>query len=129
MSNAKKRKREIELNDVLMTARSIWGRDEEKKRRTPTEDCEFRQFFVCGPVTAFSLWSMLMITGLVPDGGCFTHLLWTLMFLKTYSNEGTLSTLIGFKYPKTFRWWTCLFFTAIAGLEPSVVSFNNNFFN
>ena len=44
------------------------------------------------------------------------------MFLKVYAKEGTMCALAGGIDPKTFRYWAWKFITAIANIEPAVVS-------
>ena len=109
-------------DDVLRIVRGIWGRDGLRERSTQTEDLEFRSFFGCSVAVFLSLWSLLGTTDTIPEGGTITHLLWTLLFLKVYSNAKSLCALVGGVDPETFRKWTWLFIPAIANLEPLVVS-------
>ena len=111
-----------DANDVLRIARRIWGRDGRRQRSPETEDLEFRSFFGCSVAVFLSLWSLLGTTDTIPTGGTMTHLLWTLLFLKVYSNAKSLCALVGGVDPETFRKWTWLFIPAIANLEPLVVS-------
>ena len=82
MDPPSKRKRNTDLgtNDVLRQARFIWGRDQEKKRATGSEDRDFREFFGCSILVFQALWSLLLTTGTLPEGGTIMHLLWTLLF-------------------------------------------------
>ena len=52
------------------------------------------------------------------------HMLWALMFLKTYAKETTLSTLAGRVDEETWWAWFWPMVEAIADLEPIVVSPN-----
>ena len=103
-------------------ARCIWHRDPNRKRATQTEDTEFRATFGCGILVFLSLWSTLEMADLLPDGGTIDHLLWTLLFLKMYSNQKALCSLAGGVDATTFRKWTKLFIASIASLEPFLVS-------
>ena len=49
----------------------------------------------CGILVSLSLWSTLEMAYLLPDGGTIDHLLWTLLFLKMYSNQKALCSLAG----------------------------------
>ena len=122
-SNKRKRSTNLVLNDILRQAHSIWNRDQEKTRSTGTEDSNFHQFFGCSVLVFQALWSLLLITDTLPEGGSILHLLWTLLFLKTYSKQKVLCSLAGIKDNETFRKWTWLFISAICELQHLVVSF------
>jgi hypothetical protein len=119
-----KRQRPIrpEVQDLLRLARVIWSRDPAKVRTTQTEDRDFREHFGCGALVALTLWGMLLTTDLLPDDGTLEHLLWTLMFMKTYGKQKTLCSLCGGIDPQTLKKWVELFVEAISSLEPMVVS-------
>jgi hypothetical protein len=89
------------LQDVLNTARVIWSREPGNVRSTQTEDRDFREMFGCGAIVALSVFSMLVTTCYLPEGGSLEHLLWTLMFMKVYAKERTMSVLAGGVDPKT----------------------------
>jgi hypothetical protein len=119
-----KRQRPVrpEVQDLLRLARIIWSRDPSKARTTQTEDRDFREHFGCGVLVALALWGMLLTTDLLPDDGTLEHLLWTLLFMKTYNKQKTLCSLCGGIDPKTFKNWVELFIESISYLEPMVVS-------
>jgi hypothetical protein len=50
------------------------------------------------------------------------HLLWTLMFLKTYAKQKVLCALAGAVRDETFQKWTWDFIHAIVQLEDSIIS-------
>jgi len=66
------------------------------------------------------IWCMMEDTGILPEKSTPHHLLWTLCFLKSYSTEDTLATLLGTSR-NTLRKWVWTFIPAISKLE--VVSF------
>jgi hypothetical protein len=103
-------------------AREIWHRGPDKERSIQTEELEFRQFFGCGVIVFINLWELLVTTDLIPLGGTIEHLLWSLMFLKTYAKQKVLCSLAGGVSDETFRKWTWNFILAIADLESVVVS-------
>ena len=82
-------------SDILWHACCIWHRDPNCKWSTQTEDTEFHATFGCGILVFLSLWSTLKTADLLPDGGTIDHLLWTLLFLKAYSNQKALCSLAG----------------------------------
>jgi hypothetical protein len=109
-------------DDVLRCARQIWNRDVNTERSLQSEDRDFREFFGCGVLVFLSLWNLLDTTDSIPQKGTIEHLLWTLMFLKVYAKQRTLSALAGGVDPETFRRWCWRFIEAIASLQPYVVS-------
>jgi len=109
-------------NDVLRKAREIWNRDPHKQRSVQTEELDFRQFFGCGVLVCLKLWNLLMTKNFLPSGGTIEHLLWSLMFLKTYGKQKVLCSLAGGVSVDTFWKWTWMFISAIAELENVVVS-------
>jgi hypothetical protein len=121
-SNKRLRPEKVSVDDVLRKAREIWQRNPNKERSIQTEELEFRQFFGCGAVVFLNLWNLLVTMDLVPSGGTIEHLLWTLMFLKTYAKQKVLCALAGAVSDETFRKWTWNFIHAIVQLEDSIVS-------
>jgi hypothetical protein len=121
-NNKRMRGDKVSIDDVLRKAREIWRRDPDKERSIQTEELEFRQFFGCGLVVFLNLWNLLTMMDFVPPGGTIEHLLWTLMFLKTYANQKVLCTLAGSVSDETFRKWTWNFVDGIVKLEDAVVS-------
>ena len=83
---------------------------------------DFQGHFSCCVGVFLSLWGMLKTTDLMPAGGTFEHLLWTLMFMKIYGGQKALCSLAGGINLETFQTWTWAFIDAIASLEPLVVS-------
>ena len=79
----------------------------------------YRAKFGCSPLVCTDLWERLKNKR--PRGAQAKHLLWALLFLKTYNTEDNLSELIG-TTSKTFRKWTWLMLKAIHKLKNSVVS-------
>ena len=87
-----------------------------------TEDRRFRELFGCGPRVALIVWRRLVRQDLIPYKERLVHLLWALMHLKIYGKEAEMCSLAGGVSEKTFRKWTWPFVSAIADLEPYVVS-------
>jgi hypothetical protein len=82
---------------------------------TSTKNRMFRGAFGCSQHDVYLCWSILNVENEGPAGGLPLHLLWTLLFLKTYDLETNLSSRCGVD-PKTFRKWTWLFLERIAEL-------------
>lgn len=120
----KKRKRASPVSplDFMEEARLMWRRDPKVKRSEKSEDRDFREHFGCGVNVAHTIWMMMESRELIPNDGMIHHLLWTLMFLKSYTKEKTMCTLVGIRDPKTLRKWVWLFIDNLAELESSVVS-------
>ena len=69
----------------------------------------------------YLLWCMLDVANEGPEGACVCHLLWTLMFLKTYNTNDNLAADCKVD-PKTFRKWKWLLLEALVCLHEQVVS-------
>ena len=91
---------------------------------TMTQDRDFRSQFGVNWRVCSSLWNLLdehfsSAPGLKRQP---KHLLWALMFLKTYANESTYRCLTGVT-EKTFRKWAWHVIGEIADLSPMIVSY------
>lgn len=110
------------VGDVLQKARLIMHNDPFKDRAPREEDRAFRALFGCAAHIVLKLWILLVTHDLVPEDGNMTHLLWTLMYLKTNAKWKALRQLTGGADPKTLRKWIFdEFLPAISMLEPIVV--------
>jgi hypothetical protein len=77
----------------------------------------FDSHFGTEPKVVAIVWNMME----KPKGARPKHLLWTLLFLKLYSNEDVLKNMA--KTSKnTFRKWTELILVELYKLEPKLVS-------
>jgi hypothetical protein len=90
------------------------------------ETRRFRKFFGISAAVTMILWDLLVEHNLLPPKGKIKHLLWSLYFLKIYSNEEPTCAVLGGSKgaidPKTMRHWVWAFIRAIAKLGPVVVS-------
>ena len=68
-----------------------------------SEDDDFLAHFSCCVGVFLSLWGMFRTTDLMPAGGTFEHLLWTLMFIKIYGGQKPLCSLAGGINPELSR--------------------------
>lgn len=81
-----------------------------------TRAWRFRGAFGCGPADVFICWSMLNVLNEGPTGGAPIHLLWTLLFLKTYDTVVNLAARC--KVDKnTFTKWVNLFLARLGDLD------------
>ena len=83
----------------------------------------FQSFFGCTPQVCTIAYNELVENKLVPRGGQPFHLLWALMFLKTYDPYEVLSSIARCN-ETTYRKWTWKFIIALYYLEDDVVSLN-----
>ena len=118
----KKRASPVTPLDFMEETRLMWRRDPKVKRSDKSEDRDFREHFGCGVTVVHTVWMMMESRDLIPNDGMIHHLLWTLMFLKSYAKEKIICTLVGIRDPKTLRKWVWMFIDRIAELESSVVS-------
>jgi hypothetical protein len=98
-------------------------------RKTESErNKTFKEHFGCRPAVARRAWLLIKQYTIhnAPDSLEIKHLLWALIFLKTYSVEGVRCTLATGKGnrpdPKTVRDWCWIALECLAKLEPYVVS-------
>ena len=87
-------------------------------KKTGVLDCTFCLFFGTSPKTCASLWKICNF----PSKSRPKHLMWALMFLKSYDTENKLSSLAGVSL-KTFQKWIWLIIDEIAKVMHKVVSF------
>ena len=76
-----------------------------------TANRRFRSLFGVSPKTCALLWGHL--TGIVPSNAKPVHMMWSLLFLKSYPTEHVLASIVQCD-EKTTRKWT---WTLIEGLE------------
>lgn len=73
-----------------------------------TRNRRFREAFAVSSAVAYHLWCLLNVANEGPAGGQPTHLLWALLFLKTYGTIFDLSSRCGVD-KNTYRKWTYAF--------------------
>lgn len=88
---------------------------------TQTARRDFITFFGVNWTICERVWNLLDEYGLYQKTHKPEHLMWTLLFLRVYSNERVHATLVG-TTTKTFRKWTWRVLEEIALLEPHLVS-------
>lgn len=70
---------------------------------TFTEERRFREHFGCAPHVAAKIWELINPESTVPGDATVAHMMWSLMFLKMYSKEATISGIAGgVKCPMSF---------------------------
>jgi hypothetical protein len=84
-----------------------------------TRDRRFREAFGISSESAYIVWMYLNVPNEGPHGGQKVHLLWTLLFLKTYNTQNDLAGRCGV-HTNTFRYWRDLFLARIASLDDLV---------
>eukprot|EP00977_Amphora_coffeiformis_P007617 scaffold1684_cov214-Amphora_coffeaeformis.AAC.1 len=89
------------------------------------EDCSFRSHFGCSPDVCSILWQKIdermqpRPRGMMPK-----HLLWALLFLKTYQKEDVLAGRAG-TTQKTLRKWVWIIIDGIQKLKQSIICWEN----
>lgn len=87
------------------------------------EEQIFRALFGCSLKIIIDIWQKILDD--LPPKTCPYHLLWSLLFMKIYGNEGSMMAMCGVKCPKTFRKWTNICINVMsASLYSTMVSFN-----
>ena len=72
-----------------------------------------RAHFGCMPLTCAQLWDSILI----PTGALPKHLMWALLFLRTYDTEERLASLCGVKQEKTLRRWVWSVLDALSDID------------
>ena len=91
-------------------------------KQTKTNVRRFRSFFGTSPEICSDLWELLVMADQIPDYAKPEHLLWSLLFLKVYGTEASLTSMVDCPDEKTFRKWVKIFVTGISWLESDIVS-------
>ena len=89
------------------------------KKESNVSDREIRAFFVTSLKTCASLWKICDF----PNKTRPKHMMWGLMFLKSYDSEIKLASLSGVS-AKTFRKWNWIIISEIGKKMHKVVSFD-----
>ena len=89
---------------------------------TITADHQFRVIFSCSIVVAIMQLQKIVPHSMINWDAHVSHMLWALMFLKTYAKETALSGMARGADGKTFQKWIWFFVCTIAALESDVVS-------
>lgn len=83
----------------------------------------FKSFFGVTPIVCSIIWEKL--TDELPAGAEPKHLLWSLLFLKQYSNEHNRRSIVNAD-EKSIRKWTWIFVELLSNMN--VVTLSYNFF-
>jgi len=84
-----------------------------------TVNRRFIALFGCSMHITAMIWALLDVVNLGPDGAKLHHLLWALMFMKTYGTCSELACIFEVD-EKTFRKWIWLIIIAISKIEDIV---------
>ena len=82
----------------------------------------FRALFGVDPEVCAAAWDLVGFNFGFPKGCEKVHLMWTLLFLKTYKTENDLAAMLGGIDEKTLRKWVKIMVELLARLESEVVS-------
>ena len=119
MSTTRRVRFEVSQKTFLSRGESILRRGTSGMERVSTRDrlVRFRGTFGIDPFECSVVWKLMAYFGLIPPHGTETHLLWALMFLKTYAIESFLSSIAEVS-EKTYRKWVWFFVYKLSCLEP-----------
>ena len=81
----------------------------------------FKEHYGVSATICSITWNMLVSESSIPQNGSPKHILWCLMFLKTYSTTGCLAKTFCVD-EKTVRKWIWLFIEAISTIQDDIVS-------
>ena len=80
----RKRVSPVSTSDFMEESIIVWRRNI-SKRCDKSEDRDFREHFGYGVIVVHCVWMMMESRELIPNDGMIHHLLWTLMFMKSYN--------------------------------------------
>ena len=109
-------------SSFLALGRSIVCKQSKKHSSTGDENF-FRSTFNSSPEVCSHTWEYLTHYKKKPKKSLPKHLLWALLFLKSYATEPFLAGLVGVS-EKTLRKWVWAMIGAVNMLYSRVVSFN-----
>jgi len=109
----------MNIDTFLRIAISITGR--RLRLGVPEHDREFRSLFGVSASTCLLLWNKLRQHNARPPNATPKHLMWALLFLKSYGTEFCNSSRAK-TTRKTFRKWVKIMLGAMTNLAPIVVS-------
>ena len=90
------------------------------------QDEAFRSFFGVPLNVIVSVWNRIQPS--VDEPGAHPkHLLWALVFLKTYATTAVHCRIVGWPDPKTYRKWSWYFLEKIAALKHDIIQLDNRF--
>jgi hypothetical protein len=90
-----KRMSEPTARDFLLGGKDIQNKEGRPIGSAGTKDCHFREFFGAGPFVVAKMWILMADHDVIPLEGEIKHLLWTLHFLKAYSRQATVCSMVG----------------------------------
>jgi hypothetical protein len=97
---------------------------DKKDKTVPRSNAAERRFFTSAygssPEVCCHTWEYINHYKVVPKKAVPYHLLWSMLFMKSYATEAFLSALVG-TTEKTFRKWVWLMIKSISGLYNKVV--------
>ena len=97
------------------------AKKKDKSRTHKTNVRFFRSAYGSSPEVCSHTWEYLIHYKVAPEKAEPEHLLWALMFLKSYATEAFLSALVGVS-EKTFRKWIWQMINSISGIYNKIVS-------
>ena len=80
----------------------------------------FKAHFRISPLVLSRAWDLMDVENDGPIGGQRKHLLWALLFLKTYMTESVLAKMVGVD-EKTYRKWVWMMLWRLFSIEEMVV--------
>jgi hypothetical protein len=81
----------------------------------------FKSAYGSSPEVCSHTWEYLNHYNVIPEKAVPKHLLWAMIFIKSYASEGFLSALVG-TTEKTYRKWIWLMLQSISHIYSKVVS-------
>lgn len=91
------------------------------------DDKDFRSFFGAPMSLIHMIWTKIVAKAPLRKNAHPKHLLWALLFLKTYGTTAVLRRLCGWPSRMEHREWTWYFIERIAALHPDVIKLDNRF--
>jgi hypothetical protein len=101
----------VSVDDVKAIAKTSFSISENDALPSSSNETfirKFRSLFGCSPLVCSTMYNKLVEQNLVTEKDRVLHLMWALVFLKLYSSENALCTLLKCS-EKTLRKWVWYF--------------------
>jgi hypothetical protein len=115
----------ITQDSLLEVAAKLLDYPQYRKWKKETELRKFRSFFGCSTVTAADLWNR--IESRLKNRSLPKHLLWSLVFLKTYATEEVHCRMVNWPDPKQYREWVWYILEKIVEIKGDIIKLENRF--
>lgn len=114
----------IDADAMMAVVRDVLAMPKQKREKEEDDIC--RSFFGAPIAVIVQVWN-LVLPFIDMNGALPKHILWALVFLKTYSTTAVHCRIVGWPDPKTYRKWSWYFVELIASLKDDLIQLDDRF--